>query len=147
MYVVVKTADGDYLTEVMSADEVNEIRNRIGALRAHRAPRSFIHCASPHLCCAFQMIDAVAGEARFCKCGNVGQRRRPGCCRNGEHAQSTACRVRTHAEVGGEADLHVVGKQRHDDVGGTLVRDVSDVRTAQVLEHLTCHMFEATGTG
>lgn len=34
VYVVVKTADGDYLTEVMSAGEVNEIRNRSSAWKA-----------------------------------------------------------------------------------------------------------------
>lgn len=34
VYVVVKTADGDYLTEAMSVDEVNEIRDRSSAWRA-----------------------------------------------------------------------------------------------------------------
>lgn len=34
VYVVVKTADGDYLTEAMSADEVNAIRDRSSAWRA-----------------------------------------------------------------------------------------------------------------
>lgn len=34
VYVVVKTADGDYLTEVMSAGDVNEIRNRSSAWKA-----------------------------------------------------------------------------------------------------------------
>lgn len=33
-YVVVKTADGDYLTEVMSAGDINEIRNRSSAWKA-----------------------------------------------------------------------------------------------------------------
>lgn len=34
VYVVAKTADGDYLTEAMSADEVNAIRDRSSAWRA-----------------------------------------------------------------------------------------------------------------
>lgn len=34
VYVVVKTADGDYLTETMSIDEVNAIRDRSSAWRA-----------------------------------------------------------------------------------------------------------------
>ena len=34
VYVVVKTADGDYLTEAMSVDEVNAIRDRSSAWRA-----------------------------------------------------------------------------------------------------------------
>lgn len=34
VYVVAKTADGDYLTEAMSVDEVNEIRDRSSAWRA-----------------------------------------------------------------------------------------------------------------
>lgn len=34
VYCVVKTADGDYLTEAMSADEVNEIRDRSAAWKA-----------------------------------------------------------------------------------------------------------------
>lgn len=34
VYVVVKTADGDYLTETMSADEVNAIRDRSSAWQA-----------------------------------------------------------------------------------------------------------------
>jgi recombination protein RecT len=34
VYVVVKTADGDYLTEVMSADDVNAIRDRSSAWKA-----------------------------------------------------------------------------------------------------------------
>ena len=34
VYVVVKTADGDYLTEAMSAEEVNAIRDRSSAWRA-----------------------------------------------------------------------------------------------------------------
>lgn len=33
-YVVVKTADGDYLTDVMSTDEINAIRDRSSAWRA-----------------------------------------------------------------------------------------------------------------
>ncbi|MDH0749487.1 recombinase RecT [Pseudomonas sp. GD03842] len=35
VYVVVKTADGDYLTETMSIDEVNAIRDRSSAWRAY----------------------------------------------------------------------------------------------------------------
>lgn len=34
VYVVVKTSDGDYLTETMSADEVNSIRDRSSAWKA-----------------------------------------------------------------------------------------------------------------
>jgi recombination protein RecT len=34
VYVVVKTADGDYLTEAMSADEINQIRDRSSAWKA-----------------------------------------------------------------------------------------------------------------
>lgn len=33
-YVVVKTADGDYLTDAMSADEINQIRDRSSAWKA-----------------------------------------------------------------------------------------------------------------
>ena len=37
VYVVVKTADGDYLTEVMSVDEVNAIRDRSSAWIAYKS--------------------------------------------------------------------------------------------------------------
>ncbi|MGE8690946.1 MAG: recombinase RecT [Achromobacter sp.] len=37
VYVVVKTADGDYLTEPMSIDEVHEIRDRSEAWKAYKA--------------------------------------------------------------------------------------------------------------
>lgn len=36
VYVVVKTADGDYLTEAMSVDEVNDIRDRSSAWIAYK---------------------------------------------------------------------------------------------------------------
>ncbi|MGQ7247563.1 recombinase RecT [Halomonas sp. V046] len=37
VYVVVKTADGDYLTETMSVDEVNAIRDRSSAWKAYQS--------------------------------------------------------------------------------------------------------------
>lgn len=37
VYVVVKTSDGDYLTETMSADEVNAIRDRSTAWKAYQS--------------------------------------------------------------------------------------------------------------
>lgn len=37
VYVVVKTADGDYLTETMSVDEVNAIRDRSSAWKAYKS--------------------------------------------------------------------------------------------------------------
>lgn len=37
VYVVVKTSDGDYLTETMSADEVNAIRDRSSAWKAYQS--------------------------------------------------------------------------------------------------------------